>query len=359
MKYVDARVRKLSLIFRSAFPLSPLACCRKQSLTRNILGVVLFPLPVILSGNLLATEVQHSCDARVFQPCLSFSARVNLNEHNTVFDSETFGYTRSRGSWTVQIRYQPETECAKVSLFVGVGPLDFDRVYKRILVEGGGTIDDGGVFMYKKGKLSSALQVKSAACFIPKEEAILSKKPDPALSAIDRELAKLREEGVVDGGTKNSLDEVLRRLARRENRGAGGETGLAVRGQRKENARRSNAIELGLQQLERQEVEVGRILKQRERGLEQEGVAQVEQQQKELRNFETFMQVLGTGISLYNVFDRGSHTARPSQSDAYSQPSGNEGSGGMENRSCVTAQGRRGYIDVRGQCQYDDTARGR
>ena len=44
----------------------------------NIARLSLWPIAVALSGNANAAEVRHACDAKVFQPCPSFSAKVTV-----------------------------------------------------------------------------------------------------------------------------------------------------------------------------------------------------------------------------------------------------------------------------------------
>ena len=198
-----------------------LTCGSRGNAAQNIVCISLLPFAIVLSESLHAAEVRHACDAKVFQPCPSYSVKVEIKEHATLFESGSFGYTRSKGAWTVHVKYQPENECAKVSLFVDIGPFEFDRVYKRILVNGDGTIKDGGVFMYEIGQLDSALRVASSSCFVPKRQTELSGSPDPAQNSFDRELARQREELALDGAPVTDLDETLQRLARQEEQGYG------------------------------------------------------------------------------------------------------------------------------------------
>ena len=86
-----------------------------------------------------ASEID-SCPAERYEPCSSFTASVALGEHQQIIDNHVAGFTRSKGSWTISVRYQPETQCAKVKIFVDMGPIDSLGEYKQDLRNGVGEI---------------------------------------------------------------------------------------------------------------------------------------------------------------------------------------------------------------------------
>lgn len=322
---------------------------------QNILCISLLPFSLILAGSLHAAEVRHACDARVFQPCPSFLAKVEVKKHTTLSESKSFGYTRSEGAWTVHVDYQPVEECAKVSLFVNIGPLEFDRIYKRTFVNGGGTIDDSGVFMYKIGQLDTALRVASASCFMPKRQSDLSRNPDPAQDTFDRELRRQGDQLGVYDEPKSDLDQTLERLARQEEQRSGRREDLSIPGETEV----KTYVEDPSETLERFERKIQKILEERQ---EQERIAEIERQQENNRGLQTFFQMLGTGMQLYQLLEQDSSSSMPTSSGFSSftpLSSGNHTHSGASFGRCTTAQGRPGFIDGQGRCRYDDTARAR
>ena len=322
---------------------------------QNILRISSLPFSLILAGSLHAAEVRHACDARVFQPCPSFLAKVEVNKHTTLSESKSFGYTRSEGAWTVHVDYQPVEECATVSLFVNIGPLEFDRIYKRTFVNGGGTIDDSGVFMYKIGQLDTALRIASASCFMPKRQSELSRNPDPAQDTFDRELRRQEDQLGVYDEPRSDLDQALERLARQEEQGYGGREELSTPGK----AEVKTYVDDPSETLERFERKLQKILEERQ---EQGRLAEIERQRKNSRGLQTFFQMLGTGMQLYQLLDQDSSSSMPTPSGPSSfapLSSGDHTQSGTSFGRCTTGQGRPGFIDGQGRCRYDDTARAR
>lgn len=251
--------------------------------TQNIACISLWPFAIFLSGSLHAAEVRHACDAQEFQPCPSYSVKVEVKEHATLFESRSFGYARSKGAWTVHVKYQPANECARVSLFVDIGPLEFDRVYKRIFVDGGGKIEDSGVFMYEIGRPDSALGVTSSSCFVPKKQTELSGSPDPTQNSFDRELARQRDEFALDDAPVTDLDETLQRLARQEEQGYAARGDLSTQRETTEITRdRANSQEEA-SELDRLDREIQEILQHRRN---QERVGEIERQQDDGEGFK-------------------------------------------------------------------------
>ena len=269
----------------------------KRMTTRQSMWIILCLLSVAPMGKLHATEVRHFCDAPVFEPCPSFSARVDVRQHSTLFESEAFGYTRSEGAWTVHVEYEPVEECARVSLFVSIGPLDFNRIYEGTFINGGGTIDDSGEFMYKIGQLDSALRVVSASCFMPKGQSEFSSSPDPALSAFEQELARQRDELESEDESLAVLDKLLQRLARQEAEGLEGREVLTTRGETAAQINREDPSTVLLQY----QREYQRMLENLQ---EQEQIADIERQQDNARELQMFLGLLGTGVQLYQLLDQ-------------------------------------------------------
>ena len=110
------------------------------------------------------------CPAEKYKPCSSFLTSVEIGEHEPIIDNHLAGFARSRGTWTISVRYQPETECAKVNLMLDMGPVDLPRLYKEVFRSGGGVISDSGSFLHKIDDLESALRIPSSTCHVPDQE---------------------------------------------------------------------------------------------------------------------------------------------------------------------------------------------
>lgn len=119
-------------------------------------------------GTSYAAQVVHECSAEKFMRCPSFHVNRTIGEHTNI-GGGIGGFTRSKGKWTITVSYGPIEKCAKVSLFLTMGPVDFDREYERVFMNGGGTITDSGSFVHKIDDLESALRVKGS-CYVPADE---------------------------------------------------------------------------------------------------------------------------------------------------------------------------------------------
>ena len=287
---------------------------------------------LIHSEPLRGAEVVQSCDAKAFEPCPFFVKRVKINEHTAI--SQLFEYTKSKGSWTVYVDYEPKELCAKVSLNLDPGGFERDRSYKRAFVNGGGTIDDSGVFWHKNGQLEGALNV-IGRCSVPRQESELSGNPDPAGSALDRELENLAD----DSNTKKrkNLDEILERLALQELQAKEADREAAER----ERAELDEEVRRVLREVEQSDIEMAEIereyqrtlerLKERDRVRERERIARAQQEKQRKSDagdgIETFLELLGTGAALYELYDQGSGSpsydhAPGNNDDAYGGYSG-------------------------------------
>ena len=159
-----------------------------------------------------ASEID-SCPAERYQPCSFFAASVALGENEQLIDNHIAGFTRSKGSWTISVRYQPETQCAKVNIFVDMGPIDSFGEYKEDLRNGVGEISDSGTFMHKIDNLESGLRIVSSSCRTPYQAA---SKPDTAAS--DDETLDEEERGRLVLEERRALEEERERLAFEEER---------------------------------------------------------------------------------------------------------------------------------------------
>ena len=77
------------------------------------------------------------------------------------------------------------------SLFASrdMGPLEFDREYKRVFTNGGGAISDSGSFIHKIDDVERALRIHNSTCRVPAPE---SQKADTE-SKGQQELEEERE----------------------------------------------------------------------------------------------------------------------------------------------------------------------
>ena len=166
---------------------------------------VLFGILVLLpSEHSHGAEVVPYCEAERYKPCPSFLTSVSIGDRVEIIDNALAGMTRSKGRWTIDVRYQPAGSCAIVKMLLNIGPIDPYRSYERVFIDGGGQVSDGGYFMHKTGSPETSLTVDSSSCYIPAEE------PTPGGG---------RPSQAEAGGEPNQLDDLLERLAR-GNRGA-------------------------------------------------------------------------------------------------------------------------------------------
>ena len=116
---------------------------------------------LLLSGHSQGAEVIPYCEAKRYKACPSFSTSVTIGDHVKIIDASFSGFARSKGSWTIDVRYQPEESCAIVKMLLNMGPIDAYRSYERILTGGAGQVSDRGSFMHKTDSLESALKAPS------------------------------------------------------------------------------------------------------------------------------------------------------------------------------------------------------
>ena len=135
----------------------------KLKITTCIFLLALF----LHAGASYAAQVAHECSAEKFIPCSSFRAGRTIGELSS--GASLAGFTRRNGKWTITVSYEPAEKCAKVSLSVDTGPIDFAREYERVFINGGGSINDSGSFMHEVDNLESALRVHGH-CLVPADE---------------------------------------------------------------------------------------------------------------------------------------------------------------------------------------------
>ena len=157
-------------------------------------------LTLVLAAGLLpshaASEVD-PCPADRYEACSSFQASVSLGQHEPVIDNHVAGFTRSEGSWTISVRYQPDTRCAKVDILLDAGPVDMPLEYRESLAGGVGEIRDAGTFMHRIDGVETALGILSSNCRVPKSEETepdTADGGDDALDEEERERLALEEE---------------------------------------------------------------------------------------------------------------------------------------------------------------------
>ena len=116
-----------------------------------------------------AAAVLDECPARTYKPCASFTTSRTIDEHTPLIDAAT-GFTRSKGRWTIHVSYGPSEKCAKVSVALDVGPLDFHRDYERVFRNGAGTISESGTFMHRTDDVEAGLRIATTRCRVPDDE---------------------------------------------------------------------------------------------------------------------------------------------------------------------------------------------
>ena len=186
----------------------------REDTPMNLRTTICFFLFVFMlyAGASYAARVEHGCSAEKFIPCPSFRVSRTIGEHTPIIDNHIAGFTRSKGKWTITVGYGPPEKCAKVSFWVDMGPLDFDREYKRVFIKGGGAVSDSGSFMHEIDDLASALRVHNGRCLVPAPEPHPESKERQALEE-ERERLSLEEER-----ERLALEEERERLALEEER---------------------------------------------------------------------------------------------------------------------------------------------
>ena len=153
-------------------------------------------LAAVLPPPHAASEVD-PCAADRYEACSSFQASVSLGQHERIIDNHVAGFTRSEGSWTISVRYLPDTQCAKVDILLDAGPVDVPLEYRESLADGVGEIRDAGTFMHKIDGVETALGILSSNCRVPKSEEAepdTAEGGDDALDEEERERLALEEE---------------------------------------------------------------------------------------------------------------------------------------------------------------------
>ena len=151
----------------------------------SLFSLAVFAIAAASPPAYAASEID-SCPAEQYEPCPSFRASITLGEHEQIIDNYVAGFTRSKGSWTINVRYQPETQCAKVEFLIDMGPIDVPSKYKEDLHNGGGQIRDTGTFMHKIGNLESALRILSSSCRTPHQVTKQHRETELGLTRADR-----------------------------------------------------------------------------------------------------------------------------------------------------------------------------
>ena len=121
------------------------------------------------SSSACAAAALDECPAKAYKPCASFTTSRTIDEHTPLIDAAT-GFTRSRGRWTIHVSYGPSEKCAKVSVALDVGPLDFHRDYERVFRNGAGTISESGTFVHRTDDVQAGLRIATTRCRVPDDE---------------------------------------------------------------------------------------------------------------------------------------------------------------------------------------------
>ena len=169
---------------------------------RAVLKVATVPVALILSvlaEKAQGAEVVPYCEADKYKACPSFLTSVTIGDHVEIIDNALAGFTRSEGSWTIDVRYEPAGSCAIVKMLLNKGPIDSLRSYRRTFTGGGGQVRDSGRFMHKTDHPESSLKVVHSSCYVPAEAPL-------------REAGQPSDSGA--SGQPDELDDVLERLAR-------------------------------------------------------------------------------------------------------------------------------------------------
>ena len=240
------------------------------------------------AGTSYAARVEHGCDAAKYIPCPSFRTSRTIREHTPV--ANLSGFTRSKGKWTITVDYGPEEKCAIVSLFVDMGPLDFDREYERVFMNGGGAISDSGTFIHKIDDVESALGIHNSTCRVPapesqksdaesKERQTLEEERERLALEEERERLALEEERerLALEEEQNRLEEEQRLARERRRRQGEREQERLTEQRRREEERATQKLVQEMEELARRNAEQRR---EQERRIAQQ---QREQEQKKLR----------------------------------------------------------------------------
>ena len=133
----------------------------------NHARTVVLMLAVSASAAGYSATALDECPAEKYKPCASFTTSRTVEEHTPLVENSLTGFVRSKGRWTIHVGYGPSETCAKVTLTVDMGPLDFHRTYERVFRNGGGEIGDRGSFLHRVDDVESGLRVLTSRCRVP------------------------------------------------------------------------------------------------------------------------------------------------------------------------------------------------
>ena len=212
---------------------------------------------------------------------------VALGEHQQIIDNHVAGFTRSKGSWTISVQYQPETQCAKVKIFVDMGPIDSLGEYKRDLRNGVGEMSDTGTFMHKIDNVESALRILSSSCRTPYQgnsEPDTAAGEDEMLVDEERERLALEEErerlALEKERERLALEQERERLALERERLALEHELEAVQKRRRAEQERARQLAEQQRERERRRAEQKRAHDLAEQQRERERIAQLQREQE-------------------------------------------------------------------------------
>ena len=256
---------------------------------------------LLLSGNSYGAEVVPYCEARKYRPCPSFRASVTIGHQVEIIDNAFSGYTRSKGSWTIDLQYRPAESCAIVKILLDTGPVDFPRSYERTFTGGGGQFIDGGSFIHRTDDPDSALNILTSSCFMPADTSASAN--DQASHSGDQGQATklddlLERLAVRERGSANPLDEQLERLASEEQQlqqAARARQAALEAEQEQERLRLAKEQEF-MEQAYQEFLDALERRKERERQLEQQRVERERQRRQE--NDQAATADLMTGLAL-------------------------------------------------------------
>ena len=176
---------------------------RNNTTTKRSAALILAPL--MLTHTVGATsENFDGCAAEAYKKCSAFRMNRAIQDFTPLMDSSN--YTRSKGSWKIFIGYGPPETCAKVTLYLDVGPFETDRKYERVFQGGGGIIDDRGTFLHETGNVESGLRIHNGTCLVA----------DPGSAKLEADADERRE---LDAERERlALEEERERLALEEER---------------------------------------------------------------------------------------------------------------------------------------------
>ena len=265
---------------------------------RRVLLFALTFLVLAYSGHGNAAPVRHACDAERYKPCPSFQTSVSIGNHTPTYEYGMAGFTTSRGNWTVRIQYGPPNSCAVVKLLVDRGTLRAYGQYKRVFINGTGTIKDSGLFDYKTGDLDSALSIDFASCRVPAETSAQSSSQAAAPPVEDLEAALRTLESGSPESAPQGIDAELERLASAEEEWARElERERELKRERElEWKKRIEAADAPFKPIGSELLE---LVKERfERAKEEHALEQAQRRARAAQDLRTFLGIVGTTVGV-------------------------------------------------------------